>query len=150
MSWWKQVLVYLILCIVFIVGYKVLDAITPDISKAKPIDDSQDTAILYIQEGLTLTMFDNKNIVRKSGFMAKTAEVNVPVGAHILVFDHKHSTSDGNTTTTYTANSMALKMAFESGKYYYVNWIMTPDKMVKIYWAETKEGEYLSQGIKKR
>ena len=154
MSWlremWEEIRVYLIVVVGVLAFFAVMKWITPDITKTQPIDDSRDTAILYIQHGLKLVKFDNQNVERKSRFFAEAAEVIVPAGVHVLVFDHKHSTSGFGTTTKYEANGITLKIPFENGKYYYVNWKVMPGDQISTYWNETKEGEYLNKENKRR
>jgi hypothetical protein len=110
----------------------------PDISKAKPISESSDTACLYIQNNLTLKSFDGRNVERSAALFAKAAAVNVPKGEHRLVFDYK----DGNSE----ASGFEFTITFESERFYYVNYDKyTEDgkSKIRVYLRPTEEGVYL-------
>lgn len=111
-----------------------------EISQGKPINNSQDTAILYIQTGLTLVSFDGQKINRAPSGVSKAASVSVPSGTYIMEFDYK--VESGNTTTT--AKGFEITANFVSGNYYLVNWERIPPNTIRIYIRETTEGVYRS------
>ena len=126
-------------CIIFI-----LDLLTPDIAKAKPLDDNPNTATLYIQNGLELKSLNGHQIkVRAARFMAKAIAVNVPAGFNTLVFDYDDDDS--------TAKNIELKIDFESGDYYFVNYKEYREEkknMISVYLRPTEEGVYRDPEVK--
>ena len=60
---------------------------TTPISIEKPIDESENTACLYIQKDLTLVQFNGQRVSRSASFGSRAAAVNVPEGFNTLVFN---------------------------------------------------------------
>ncbi|GHV92606.1 hypothetical protein AGMMS50268_31090 [Spirochaetia bacterium] len=81
------------------------------ISIEKPVDDSGNTACLYIQNNLTMVQFDGRKVRISADFGSRAAAVNVPEGIHTLVFDYEQNILG----TTTTARGFELSIPFESG-----------------------------------
>jgi tetratricopeptide (TPR) repeat protein len=124
---------------------------TTPISFEKPIDDSVNTACLYIQKDLTMVEFNGQKVTRSAGFGSRAAAVNVPEGNHTVVFNYKEDTGNA----TITADGLVLSIPFENGQYYYVNYEFLDKNgskirgykkgsKISIYWDKTEEGVYRS------
>jgi len=139
-----EVIIFLIMVAVVMGSLWIVGLVTPDISKAKPIDDSLNTAYLYVQKNLTLVSFNGKKIKKRtSPFWAKTVAVNVPVGVHTFIVDFKKvELGITGSQSTLTAKGFELKATFEDQKYYYVNWTKTKDKKISVFMRETEEGVF--------
>jgi len=119
--------------------FMAIDLLTPNISIAKPVDNSENTACLYIQRHLTLVSFNGQKIRRTISFFSRAAAVNIPAGQNTLIFDY-HKERLGSSTT---AEGFQFNSYFESGKYYYVNWDRNlKENKISVYISETLKGVY--------